>query len=76
MDLNYYYPRQVGELFFLVNTRDNKFLKVNEVVFDLVSAFKGVNGRCDQELVRAKYGLTAQDHNKYLANIVKALHDA
>lgn len=76
MDLNYYYPRQVGELFFLVNTRDNNFLKVNEVVFDLVSALKGVNGGCDQEMVRAKYGLTTQDHNKYLANIVKALHDA
>lgn len=76
MDLNHYYPRRVGELFFLVNTRDNAFLRVNEAVYELVSAFKGVHEKYDWDVVLTKYALTRQEFDKYLADIARALHDA
>lgn len=73
-EINQYYPRQIGEFFLLVSTRDNTFLKVNETVYDFVSSFRG--GECDRKTVLTKYDLTPEAYDKCLADIARGLSDA
>ena len=73
MSINDFYPRKIGGLFFLVCTRDSSFMKVNEIVFDMVSANREGNDRRD---VAAKYSLSSDAYEKVLTDISKALHDA
>lgn len=67
-----YYPRQVGELFFLVHVRESAFLKVSEAVYELMLASRDATIR---ERILRKYGLTEQAYGDYLNEIVRALHD-
>lgn len=76
MDLNEYYPRKVGEMFFLVNTRSSTFLKVNESVYDLVSTFRSKTTECGMDAVLAKYSLARKEYEKALADIARSLYDA
>lgn len=71
MLLHNYYPRRVGDLFFLVNTRSSEFLQVNEIVFDLVSSYR--DGQKEDVIV--KYNLTSLKYEEIITEITRGLHE-
>lgn len=76
MRINDYYPRRLGELYFLVNIHDNDFFQVSESVYDLVSFYRGKITDCGSEMILTKYNLTKQSYEKALARIERSLYDS